>query len=172
MATSAAPTYFSPCGGERFALHRRRIVRQLSRSSSLARGAFAFFRQDENDVYVLSVGTTTSQFSFAQTSARSLGIAQWFRNARLLNVIIASQQRSTDFMMQHRLGDRYLRLDAEQSKEQERRIGPRCSDVRRSNDDQSCRAGHIPKRHQRRHSEKHASSRSPITAIFPLAKEQ
>jgi hypothetical protein len=36
--------------------------------------------------------------------------------------MIASQQHSVDFMMRHRLGDRYLRLDADQSKEQERHL--------------------------------------------------
>ena len=39
---------------------------------------------------------------------------------RLVSVIIAAQQHSVDFMLKHRLGDRYLRIDALQSKEQER----------------------------------------------------
>ena len=122
MATSAAPTYFplAEVGG---ALYTDGGVFANSPDLLALHEALRFFGEQENDVYVLSVGTTTSQFSFAHSSARSLGIAQWFHNARLLNVIIASQQRSTDFMMRHRLGDRYLRLDAEQSKEQERVLG-------------------------------------------------
>jgi hypothetical protein len=44
------------------------------------------------------------------------------REQRLVNVMIASQQHSVDFMMGHRLESRYLRLDADQSKEQERHL--------------------------------------------------
>ena len=99
MATSAAPTYF-PLAEVNGSLYTDGGLFANSPDLLALHEALRFFRQDENDVYVLSVGTTTSQFSFAHSSARSLGIAQWFRNARLLNVIIASQQRSTDFMMQ------------------------------------------------------------------------
>lgn len=122
MAASAAPTYF-PLAKVSGALYTDGGLFANSPDLLALHEALRFFGEDENDVYVFSVGTTTSQFSFAHSPTRSLGITQWFRDARLLNVIIGSQQRSTEFMMKHRLGDRYLRLDAEQSKEQERILG-------------------------------------------------
>lgn len=122
MATSAAPTYF-PLAEVSGALYTDGGLFANSPDLLALHEALRFFGEDENGVYVLSVGTTTSQFSFAHSSTQSLGIAQWSRAGRLLNVIISSQQRSVEFMMRHRLGDRYLRLDAEQSKEQERALG-------------------------------------------------
>jgi hypothetical protein len=62
------------------------------------------------------IGTTTAQFSFAHAHGRQLGSFQWWREQRLVNVILASQQFSVDYMIGHRLGDKYLRLDANQSK--------------------------------------------------------
>jgi patatin-like phospholipase/acyl hydrolase len=81
-----------------------------------------FFKRDVGDIFLLSVGTTTAQFSFAHAHGRQLGALGWMREQRLVNVMIAAQQYSVDFMMKHRLGDRYLRLDAVQSKEQERHL--------------------------------------------------
>ena len=79
-------------------------------------------QQPVSAIHLLSIGTTTSQFSFAHAHGRQLGSFEWWREQRLVNVIIASQQRSVDYMMGHRLTDRYLRLDADQSKEQERHL--------------------------------------------------
>jgi hypothetical protein len=81
-----------------------------------------FLREQVGSIHVLSIGTTTSQFSFAHALGRQLGSLAWWSEQRLVNVMIASQQHSVDFMMRHRLGDRYLRLDADQSKEQERHL--------------------------------------------------
>lgn len=82
-----------------------------------------FFKADDENIRMLSIGTTTAQFSFGHPKTRSFGIAHWFSGQRLMNVIIASQQKSVDYMLRHRLGDRYVRLDAIQSKEQERILG-------------------------------------------------
>jgi hypothetical protein len=81
-----------------------------------------FLGQAVPTVHVLSIGTTTAQFSFAHALGRGLGAFQWLEDQRLVNVMIASQQYSVDFMMRHRLGARYLRVDALQSKEQERHL--------------------------------------------------
>lgn len=122
MATAAAPTYF-PLAEIGDALYTDGGLFANSPDLLAVHEAVHFFERQESDIRVLSVGTTTSQFSFAHSSMRSFGIAQWFSDARLLNVIIASQQRSVDIMLRHRLGNRYLRLDEEQSKEQERILG-------------------------------------------------
>jgi hypothetical protein len=43
----------------------------------------------------------------------------WMGNQRLPRVMIAAQQLNADFMMRHRLRDQYLRIDQQQSPEQE-----------------------------------------------------
>ncbi len=122
MATSAAPTFFP--------------LAQINNSLFADGGLFAnspdmlalheathFFGQDEGNVAMLSVGTTTARFAFAHTSAPEFGIAQWFRNNRLWNVMLASQQHVATAMLLHKLQKRYIRLDRTQSKEQEQVLG-------------------------------------------------
>lgn len=122
LATSAAPTYF-PLATIGDALYTDGGLYANSPDLLALHEATHFFKQSESDVRLLSIGTTTAQFSFAHFAYKSFGIVQWFKAARLLNVIIASQQRSVDFMMRHRLGASYLRLDETQSKEQEQILG-------------------------------------------------
>jgi len=122
MATAAAPTYF-PLAEIGDALYTDGGLFANSPDLLALHEATYFFEQPEGDIKVLSIGTTTAQFSFAHTANKRYGVFQWFKGARLLNVIIASQQRSVDLMMRHRLADNYLRLDETQSKEQEHILG-------------------------------------------------
>lgn len=122
MATSAAPTYF-PLAEIGDSLYADGGLFANSPDLLALHESVYFFGRPESDIRLLSIGTTTAQFSFAYTRNPSFGIARWFRGARLMSVILASQQRSIDFMLKHRLGDRYLRLDQDQSKEQEQVLG-------------------------------------------------
>ena len=72
---------------------------------------------------MLSIGTTTSRFSFSNTVTADLGWIGWMEDQRLPNVMIASQQVLVQDMMRHRLGERYLRIDQDRSPEQERFLG-------------------------------------------------
>lgn len=121
LATSAAPTFFP--------LHR--IGGELFADGGLYANApdlFAvhesehFLHQDVAEISLLSIGTTTSRFSFSNSIGTDLGWKQWMQGQRLPNVMIAAQQLSTEYMLQHRLGERYVRIDHEQSKEQERSL--------------------------------------------------
>lgn len=82
-----------------------------------------FFKIPTEHVSILSIGTTTSQFSFSHSTGRNLGILNWFYDTRLMSVILSSQQKLTEFMLLHKLGDRYFRIDSIQSKAQERDLG-------------------------------------------------
>lgn len=117
MATSAAPTYFP--------------IAQIEDELFVDGGLFAnapdlialheaehFFQIPAADVHVLSIGTTTTQISLSHTTNRKLGIFGWGR--RLATAIISAQQMDVGYMMAHKLGDRYVRIDTVQSKEQER----------------------------------------------------
>jgi predicted acylesterase/phospholipase RssA len=121
LATAAAPTYF-PIAEIGDALYADGGLYANSPDLLALHEAEHFLRQPSEVIHVLSIGTTTSQFSFAHALGRQLGSFGWLSEQRLVNVMIASQQHSVDFMMRHRLGDRYLRLDADQSKEQERHL--------------------------------------------------
>lgn len=117
MATSAAPTYFpvAEVGDELF------VDGGLYANSPdliALHEAEYFFGCEANDVVVLSIGTTTAKFSFSHRTSRNLGIFGW--KGRLAQTLLSSQQLDVAYMLRHKLKERYLRIDAEQSKEQER----------------------------------------------------
>ncbi len=121
MATSAAPTYF-PVAEIGNALYADGGLYANSPDILALHEAEHFLKVPAGQTHVLSIGTTTSQFSFAHASGLNLGILGWTKEQRLVNAMIASQQQSVAYMMHHRLEKRYLRLDVTQSKEQERHL--------------------------------------------------
>ncbi|HUQ36737.1 MAG TPA: CBASS cGAMP-activated phospholipase [Aestuariivirga sp.] len=119
LATSAAPTYF-PVAEIGNSLFADGGLYANSPDLLAIHEATYFLKNKEDTIHLLSIGTTTSQFSFSHALGKNLGSYEWMSEQRLVNVMISSQQLSVDYMTKHRLGDRYLRLDATQSKEQER----------------------------------------------------
>lgn len=121
LATSAAPTFFPlhRIGGELFA--DGGLYANAPDHLALHE-AEHFLEQPLDEISVLSIGTTTSQFSFSNAIGENLGWMSWMDEQRLPNVMIAAQQESMGYMMRHRLGGRYLRIDQAQSKEQERSL--------------------------------------------------
>ncbi len=120
LATSAAPTYFpiAEIGDELFAdggLYAN------SPDLIALHEAEHFFNIPLDEIRILSVGTTTTQFSFSHTVRRDLGAFGWGR--RLPHTMLSSQQMDVDYILAHKLGNRYLRIDEIQSKEQERDLG-------------------------------------------------
>ncbi len=122
MATSAAPTYFP--------------ISRINDHIYADGGLFAntpdllawheaqhFMGRNENELHVLSIGTTTSRFSFAIPQNSSFGLFQWTVGSKLARAALASQHQSASFILKHRLGDRYVRLDHELSSDQERELG-------------------------------------------------
>lgn len=121
LATSAAPTFFPlhRIGGEMFA--DGGLYANAPDHLALHE-AEHFLGQASGTVSVLSVGTTTSRFALSNAIGVNMGWMGWMDGQRLPNVMIAAQQENTNYMMRHRLGDRYLRIDQTQSKEQERSL--------------------------------------------------
>lgn len=118
LATSAAPTYFpvAQIGDELFA-----DGGLYANSPDLLsiHEAEHFLGQSVANIRLLSVGTTTTSFSFSHSTGRNLGSVGWLTNQRLMQASIGSQQLSTDFIAKHRLAGNYLRIDAIQSASQE-----------------------------------------------------
>lgn len=81
-----------------------------------------FFGVPVDDIRLLSIGTTTSKFSFAQVDGRQFGLLKWTTGQRLVQAILSSQQQIVDNIARHRLGSRYVQLDMEQSREQEQAL--------------------------------------------------
>lgn len=114
MATSAAPSYFPlhTIGSERFADGG---MYANSPDDLAIHEAQHFLDQKLEDVEVLSIGTTTSKFSFPASISNDMSWLDWIKEERAISVMIAAQQMNTDFMMRHRLGTGYIRIDAEPS---------------------------------------------------------
>lgn len=122
LATSAAPTFFPlhRIGGELFA--DGGLYANAPDQVALHE-AEHFLGWPISDVVLLSIGTTTSQFSFSNTVSNDMGWMAWMEDQRLPSVMIASQQAVVLHILRHRLGDRFLRIDRTQSAQQERSLG-------------------------------------------------
>jgi patatin-like phospholipase/acyl hydrolase len=121
LATSAAPTYFpvAAIGDQLFA-----DGGMYANSPDLLalHEAEHFFAVPLSEIWVLSIGTTTTRFSFSHTSGTNLGLLAWTSGQRLVRAMLSSQQLAVDSMVTHKLGTRYLRLDHHQSREQEQHL--------------------------------------------------
>jgi hypothetical protein len=122
MATSAAPLYFpmAKIGNSDFV--DGGIVANAPDMCAVHE-AVKFLDQDIEDISVLSIGTTTSQFSLPSSLGRDLGRKHWLENGRLASTVMSSQQQLVDFMLTHQLGDRYVRFDKQPSPEQMSDLG-------------------------------------------------
>lgn len=121
LATSAAPTIFPlhEIGAERFA--DGGLYANAPDELALHE-ACHFLRVPEPDVHVLSVGTTTAKFSFSHRTPSGIGWIDWLSGQRLFSVMISAQQLNSNAVLQHKLGQRYLRIDSDRSPEQERNL--------------------------------------------------
>ena len=72
-----------------------------------------FMRIDAARIRMLSIGTATSNYRPASDVAETDGAVDWLAEGRLLLTLISVQQQHVQAMMEDRLRDRYVRLDAE-----------------------------------------------------------
>lgn len=108
MATSAAPTYFPIYATARGKFVDGGLVANAPGLLGLHE-AVEYFGIDEQNVRLLSIGTMSSGRTIRGDSALDLGFMRW--RGRLFDLIISAQESLTDSMLQHRLGDRYFRID-------------------------------------------------------------
>jgi patatin-like phospholipase/acyl hydrolase len=121
LATSAAPTYF-PIAQVNDGLYADGGMFANSPDLMALHEAEHFLGKSIADIRLLSVGTTTARFSFSHESGVNFGLVRWSMGQRLVQAMISSQQQMVDFMVRHKLSDRYLRMDAQQSREQEQAL--------------------------------------------------
>jgi len=122
LATSAAPTFFelAEVGGNLYA--DGGLFANAPDFLALHEAEY-FFKVSADAVRILSIGTTTKSYSVSFGAGRQFGIADWMEDQRLFSVTISAQQQFVDQLIQHKLQNRYFRLDHEPSQEQAKDLG-------------------------------------------------
>lgn len=122
LATAAAPTFFelAEVGGNLYA-----DGGLFANAPDLIayHEAEYFLKVSPNAIRILSVGTTTKSYAVSFGAGRNFGILDWMDDARLFSVTISAQQQFVDQLLEHKLNDRYVRLDIEPSPEQAKDLG-------------------------------------------------
>lgn len=121
LATAAAPAYF-PIAEVEGQLFTDGGLYANAPDLLAVHEAEHFLQRPTEQIRVLSIGTMTAHFSFGRAFERNLGALGWLRDQRLVDLLIAAQQQWVQMMMEHRLGPRYLRLDAAQPEEERRHL--------------------------------------------------
>lgn len=116
LATSAAPTYF-PIAEVDSQLFADGGLFANAPDLPALHEAEKFLGVDPKNVQMLSIGTTTAKYAISHRRSRDLGIVGWMRGGRLLETILSAQQQMSVQVVQHRLQERYVRIDNEPSGE-------------------------------------------------------
>lgn len=122
LATSAAPTFF-PAHEIDSEIFTDGGLYANSPDQLALHEATHFLNCDVSEIYLLSVGTTSASFSWSNANGTDLGWLNWAIGQRLIKALMASQQINVDYMTRHILGSRYVRMDQEQSAEQQGQLG-------------------------------------------------
>lgn len=122
MATSAAPTIFPMARVGMWHFVDGGMFANAPDFCALHE-ANHFLDVERDDVQVLSIGTTTTRYSLANSSGANFGAFHWLAGGRLLSTMISAQQQLTEFTLAHLLKDRFIRVDQQQSHEQAEELG-------------------------------------------------
>lgn len=77
----------------------------------------------DEDIKLLTIGTTTSKVSLGHSGGTNWGIKDWVSDFRILEFMMASQVGVIREMTQHRLQDRYHIIDSDRGKYATNEIG-------------------------------------------------
>ncbi len=111
MATSAAPAYF-PSVKVEGRLYADGGLFAVAPDQVALHEAEHFLGITPRQVRMLSIGTATTAYQPETKIAADDGAVGWLDEGRLLLTLISVQQQHVESMMEDRLGDRYLRVDA------------------------------------------------------------
>jgi len=112
MAACAAPAYFpSVWLGER--LYADGGLFAVAPDQVALHEAEHFMGIAPQRVSMLSLGTATARYRPPEAVRDDSGAVGWLSDGRLVLTLISAQQQHVQAMMEDRLGERYLRIDAE-----------------------------------------------------------
>ncbi len=80
-----------------------------------------FFKKDIKDIHLLSIGTMGGKVCRDSSRRLNGGIASWGEDIFLLT--ISAQEKMTDFVLKHQLGDSYCLIDGDPNSSQEKNMG-------------------------------------------------
>jgi len=112
LATCAAPAYF-PSVQVGDSLYADGGLFAVAPDQVALHEAEHFMGVDVASVRMLSVGTATAGYQPAESVEADAGAVGWLTDGRLILTLISVQQQHVQAMMEDRLGDRYMRLDAQ-----------------------------------------------------------
>ena len=111
LATCAAPAYFPSVRiGQR--LYADGGLFAVAPDQVALHEAQHFMKIDPARVRMVSVGTATAGYQPGEPVHADAGAVGWLSDGRLILTLIAVQQQHVQAIMEDRLDDRYLRLDA------------------------------------------------------------
>lgn len=111
MATCAAPAYFpSVTIGRR--LYADGGLFAVAPDQVAMHEAEHFMGIGQSRIRMLSIGTATAGYQPTERADADAGAVGWLTDGRLILTLISVQQQHVQAIMEDRLGDRYLRLDA------------------------------------------------------------
>lgn len=112
MAASAAPAYFPSVRlGDR--LYADGGLFAVAPDQVALHEAEHFMGVSLSDVQMLSIGTATARYRPAEGVRDDAGAVNWLSDGRLVLTLLSAQQQHVQAMVEDRLGDRYVRLDAQ-----------------------------------------------------------
>ena len=111
MATSAAPAYF-PSVEIDGRLYADGGLFAVAPDQVAMHEAAHFFQVEPERIRMLSVGTATRGYHPSEPAEADDGAIGWLSDGRLIMTLVSVQQQHVEAMMEDRLGDRYMRIDA------------------------------------------------------------
>ena len=111
MATSAAPAYF-PSVEIDGQLYADGGLFAVAPDQVAIHEAEHFFQVEAERIRMLSVGTATRGYHPSEPAEADDGAIGWLSDGRLIMTLVSVQQQHVEAMMEDRLGERYLRVDA------------------------------------------------------------
>ena len=112
LAACAAPAYF-PSVKIGDAVYADGGLFAVAPDQIALHEAELFMGIDPADMRMLSVGTAIRSYQSVRAVDTDVGAIGWLADGRLILTMIAVQQQHVQAMMEDRLGERYLRLDAD-----------------------------------------------------------
>lgn len=118
MATSAAPVYLPNYEFEQQVYVDGGIVGNAPGIFGVHEAEHAIKEAEEREIFLLSIGALSSKITANQSEPLNKGLVQW--SSKLFDFMTACQERTADFMMKQKMGNKYHMIDILASADQDK----------------------------------------------------